>query len=220
MDLPTQPALVAREPIVRVVLLNAGKSTRLGGQNKLFVNAGGVPVHRWHERALADHQVALVTRTEDIAQSVAQLPWLTRVVGHDLLDGPLGALNAYLNAFKDDDQIAVLYSDTLFPEQPISPGDWVGVAALSSRAWDYRDRYRGWVHQPHPAEVAVGLYAFADLTRLRDCIARLGTKTDAHLPELLNLYGGGGGVGTHRVVGWHDAGDPDALARVPSFTSR
>jgi hypothetical protein len=208
---------------VRVVLLNAGKSTRLGGHNKLFVNAGGVPVHRWHQRALADHEVALVTRTEDIPRSLAELPWLTRVVGHDLLDGPLGALSAYLNAFNDDEQIAVLYSDTLFPEQPLPTGDWVGVAPLITRTWDHlvgAGEGRRWVKQTPDLDVGVGIYGFADLALLRDCIARLGTKEDAHLPELLNLYGARVGVGTHRIVGWHDAGDPDALSRVPSFDSR
>ena len=35
----------------RLVILSAGKATRLEGKNKLLVEADGVPVHEWHRRA-------------------------------------------------------------------------------------------------------------------------------------------------------------------------
>jgi len=201
---------------VRIVILNAGKSTRLDGQNKLLVSAGGQPVYRWHLRAFADAHIAIVTKSEDIEVTRQAMPTVDRIIAHDQTDGPAGALAAYLQ-LHDDDNLIVAYSDTLIGPQPLPEGDWVGIAPLSSRAWDYRQPGGEWAHLVPTICVANGLYAFSDLDYLRACLAELGTRPDQHLPDLLNLYERERPMHDLPIAGWHDAGDYAALARVPTF---
>lgn len=199
---------------MRVLILNAGKSTRLDGRDKMFVEAGGVPVHQWHRRAYDGLDVALVTRSD------AETPsWIERVHRHDEADGPLGAVASYLNAYDDDDELLVVYADTLIAKQDFPDGDWVGVSLLLDRTWDHVNRYGQWVKDVLPTQVGVGVYRFADLTLLRRCIESLGTKPDYHLPDLLNLYGATRYLTPFTLVGWHDAGDWAALSRVPNIRS-
>lgn len=205
--------MVARESTVRVVILNAGRSTRLGGRDKLHVMAGGAPVHEWHKRAYADHDVALVTRSDNEPAP----GWISRVVQHDAYDGPLGALAAYLGTYDDDKELLVAYADTLIARQDLPGGDWVGVSTLNDHTWDHLDSHGRWVKAVLPIQVGIGLYRFADLELLGACIERLGIHEDSHLPDLLNLYGERQHLRSVTVVGWHDAGDPIRLARVPAY---
>lgn len=216
MDISVKPNVVAREQTVRIVLLNAGKSTRLDGQNKLFVYAGGQPVYRWHQRAYPDAEFAIVTNSDDIEQTRKAFPNADRIVAHDEIDGPAGALSAYLNAY-DDASVIVLYADTLIAPQPIPEGDWVGVAPLSNRTWDHRQAGGEWAKVVPSIRVGIGLYSFAEADYLRECLASLGTRTDQHLPTILNAYERRRPMLDLEIAGWHDAGDYDALARVPSF---
>jgi len=214
VDVSAQPELVAREPTVRVLILNAGKATRLDGHDKLFVEAGGVPVHEWHRRAYDGLDVALVTRT-----GKATPDWITRVHRHDASDGPLGAVNSYLQAYDDDKELLVVYADTLIAKQDLPDGDWVGVSLLLQRRWDHVNRYGQWVNDILPQQVGVGVYRFADLDLLRRCIESLDIKLDHHLPDLLNLYAASRYLAPFTLVGWHDAGDWAALSRVPNIRS-
>lgn len=204
---------------MRVVILNAGKSTRLGGKNKLLVEAGGAPVHRWHLAAHHDAKIAVVTNGREIAATMEAMPEVDHILAHDQQDGPVGALAAYL-AITKDEHLIVAYADTLIAPQILPLGDWVGVAPVIHRTWDHRQPDGTWAKVTPSLRVGIGLYAFADLGYLRDCIAELGTKNDQHLPVLLNLYERRHPMRDLEVVGWHDAGDPDALARVPTFRNR
>lgn len=199
---------------MRVLILNAGNSTRLDGQDKLYVQAGGVRVHDWHRRAYADHEVALVTRSDRETPD-----WITRVHRHDEADGPLGAVASYLDAYHDDEELLVVYADTLIAKQDLGDGNWVGVSLLLDRTWDHVNRYGQWVKDVLPTEVGIGLYRFSDLDLLRRCLDELGTQADQHLPVLLNLYGRSAYISPRTIVGWHDAGDWAALARIPNIRS-
>lgn len=207
---------MARKPTVRVLILNAGKSTRLDGQNKLFVSAGGQPVFRWHLRAFADSRIAIVTKSEDIWVTTQAMPTVDRIMAHDQTDGPAGALAAYLK-LHDEESLIVAYADTLIAPQPLPEGDWVGVAPLSNRTWDHRQPGGEWAKMVPAIRVGIGLYAFSDLDYLRACLSELGTRPDQHLPDLLNLYERERPMQDLPIAGWHDAGDYDALARVPTF---
>lgn len=206
---------MAREQTVRALILSAGKSTRLGGKQKLLVTAGGIPVHEWHRRALTDYKTAVVVRPEDDAEVAAALTWADRIVPHGKTNGPVGAIAAYLRLFDDDTELLVVYADTLIPAQPLPPGDWVGVSRLTDRTWDHQNKYGVWVKEELPTMVAVGLYRFADLQELRRVMDEVGDKDDHHLPDLLNLYQARVYTTQVPITGWHDAGDPAALARVP-----
>ena len=97
----------------RAVILAAGRSSRLGGTNKLLVEAGGRPVHEWHRKVLADYEVNVVVRPDD-AQAVRDaMPWVHLVVTHDRFDGPGGALHSYLERIDEPDGLLVLFADTL-----------------------------------------------------------------------------------------------------------
>ena len=200
---------------MRALILSAGKSTRLGGKQKLLVTAGGIPVHEWHRRALTDYKTAVVVRPEDDAEVAAALTWADRIVPHGKTNGPVGAIAAYLRLFDDDTELLVVYADTLIPAQPLPPGDWVGVSRLTDRTWDHQNKYGVWVKEELPTMVAVGLYRFADLQELRRVMDEVGDKDDHHLPDLLNLYQARVYTTQVPITGWHDAGDPAALARVP-----
>ena len=216
MDVPAQPEVVAREPTVRALIISAGKSTRLGGKQKLLLTAGGTPVHEWHRRALIDYKTAVVVRPEDDAEVAATLTWADRIVPHAKTDGPVGAIAAYLQVFADDTELLVVYADTLIQPQPLPTGDWVGVSRLTDRTWDHLNAYGVWVKEALPTMVGIGLYRFADIEQLRRAIATLGDKEDQHLPDLLNLYKAQVYTPQVPIAGWHDAGDPTALARVPN----
>lgn len=208
------------------VILAAGKSTRLGGSNKLLVEAGGLPVHAWHERLLDGIPTAIVTRTEEAAEVALALPWVARVIGHSAYDGPVGALAAYLDAYTDEGELLVLFADTLIAPQPRIPsGDWVGVAYAPARRWDFPTP-EGWYSRGVPlVEVCVGAYSFSsipDLTKAVE-IARVEAakagEVDVPMTRLLNAYMTLHRIDPLHVYSWHDAGDWDAIDRVPDYRS-
>lgn len=208
------------------VILAAGKSTRLGGSNKLLVEAGGLPVHAWHERLLGDIPTAIVTRTEEAAEVALALPWVSRVIGHSKYDGPVGALAAYLEAYRDEGELLVLFADTLIAPQPRIPsGDWVGVAYAPARRWDFPTT-EGWYARGVPlVEVCVGAYSFSsvpDLTKAieiaRSEAAKAG-EVDVPMTRLLNAYMTLHRIDPLHVYSWHDAGDWEAIDRVPDYQS-
>lgn len=219
MDLSAQSEVVAREPSVRALIVAAGKSTRLDGKQKLLVEAGGIPVHEWHRRALIGYKTALIVRPEDDAEVAATVTWADRVLPHAKTDGPVGAMAAYLRVFSDDEDLLAIYADTLIDPQPLPDGDWVGVSRLTDRTWDYRNRYGIWVKEPLPTMIGIGMYRFTNMARLRDCLAELGTKEDQHMPDLLNLYGRTEYQPQREITGWRDAGDWAALSRIKNTRS-
>lgn len=198
--------------MARAVILAAGRSTRLGGVNKLLVNAGGVPVHEWHRRALAGFKVGAVVRPTDFHEVSEAAPWLDEVVGHERQDGPVGALLAYLN--DSNEPITVVYADTLLPQVPDEDDDWVGVAKAPGRVWDYWEGE--WTRGVPYVEVCVGAYRFNCVSCLRTTARNLVAKSDGetHMADLLRSYSDEHNVQRLPLEGWQDAGDPEAVARV------
>ena len=200
----------------RAIILAAGRATRLGGENKLLVNAGGVPVARWHERLLRGVPTTIVTRSEDV-RAVADAATWARVIPHDELDGPVGALKAYRSIARyPDEETIVLFADTLLVPQPLPNGSWVGLAPAPARVWDLPSPW-GWTRGKPTLLVCVGIYAFADPARLDAAIARLTVSPEVPFSELLDSYSLTTQLNSNTVRGWHDAGDRDAIARVPDF---
>lgn len=206
----------------RAVILSAGKSTRLGGRNKLTVSAGGREVAEWHRALLDGFRIAVVAPQSDAGALAVQFPWVDRVVAHSRADGPVGALSAYLSAYRDDEEIVVLFADTLLPPQPLPKGDWVGIANAPQRRWDFPGENSTYLRGTLAFPVCVGIYSFAWISKLREAVAEAiedGTihgETDVPMIRVLNRYAPG--LYQMPVRGWHDAGDPEALARVPAWS--
>lgn len=198
----------------RAVILAAGRASRLGGTNKLLVEAGGQPVHEWHRTALADYEVDVVVRPDD-AQAVRDaMPWVRRVVTHGDYDGPGGAVLGYLDRIDQPDELLVLFADTLLREVPSESGDWVGVATPPGRVWDYWDGE--WMRGTPAVQVCVGIYNFACMHCLTDTLAHLNERAESEVPfaDLLRTYSSEHYLVHKPITGWQDAGDPDAIARV------
>jgi CTP:molybdopterin cytidylyltransferase MocA len=224
MDLSADTRLGSRvTPVRRAVILSAGKASRLAGKNKLLVDAGDRRVSDWHRALLDGYRTAVVTRPVDAAEIAIALPWVDRVVGHPEADGPVGALSAYLSAYPEDEEIVVLFADTLLVPQPLPAGDWVGVAAAPARRWDFPAENGHWARGVVDLPVCVGIYAFAYPAELRRAI--VGAREDAEtigvsdipMTLLLNRYAREATLPWKRIRGWHDAGDPEAIALVPRW---
>lgn len=207
----------SRIPSVRrAVILAAGKSTRLGGANKLLVEAGGAGVHRWHERLLRGIPTTVVTRSEDVKAVSDAAAW-ARVMAHDETDGPVGALRAYLSHSRWPlEELIVLFADTLLPPQPLPAGSWVGVAPAPARTWDLPSPW-GWTRGKPYLAVCVGIYAFSAPERLHSAVRSLEIGPEVPFSDLLQRYAVDTQLHRNTVRGWHDAGDPAAIAAVPNF---
>lgn len=217
MGLSPEPGVESRVATVRrAVILAAGKATRLGGENKLLVEAGGVPVARWHERLLRGIPTTIVTRSDQAASVMDVATW-AKVIAHDELDGPVGALKAYRSIVRHpDEETIALFADTLLVPQPFPAGSWVGVAPAPARVWDLPSPW-GWTRGKPFLPVCVGIYAFDNPRRLDEAIADITVGPDVPFAQLLHVYALSSRLKENPVRGWHDAGDRDAISRVPDF---
>lgn len=197
-----------------VVILAAGRSSRLGGRSKLLVDAAGIPVHEWHRRAIGARAATAVVRSDDAAAVADAAPWLA-LVTHDSLDGPAGAVLAYLRARAGIGGVTVLFGDTLLPAVPERRGCWVGVAPAPWRVWDYPMAGR-WVRGVPEVPVCIGLYHFCAPALLAAACERALATADgeASMADVLNEYATHQWLEPLPIEGWQDAGDPDALRRV------
>lgn len=200
---------------MRALILAAGRASRLGGRNKLLVEAGGQPVHAWHRRALEGFEIGAVIRPHDAEAIHSEIPWLSPIVEHDAQDGPVGALLAYLEQERSSDPLTVIYADTLLPKIPQEEISWVGLAKAPGRIWDYYDGE--WTRGIPYLEVCLGAYGFSCITCLRTIARNLIAKAngeEVHMATLLAAYDGEHLIQRLHLEGWQDAGDPEAIARV------
>lgn len=111
MEIPTRPQPREAPPIgvvpkVQAVLLAAGRSSRMGGPNKLMAHFDGEPlVRRMAERVLASKAVGLVVVTGHQAARIREaLSGLDVKVAHnqDFASGLSGSLKAGVAAVADD----------------------------------------------------------------------------------------------------------------------
>ena len=158
----------------RLVILAAGKSTRLDGKNKLLVEADGITVAEWHRLAKQNHFADIVVHFSDhsIINNLAG-KWASRVIAHDAYDGPGGALRAYVADTWHDGGLVVQFADTLLTHIPANTGSWVGVANAPWRVWDYPDSYGGWVRGEPVVRVCCGIYRFSSMEKLWAAIKTL-----------------------------------------------
>jgi hypothetical protein len=205
----------------RALILAAGRATRLGGRNKLLVEAAGIPVADYHAKALAGYETTAVVRYEERQQVREAAPWLHSIIGDNRGGGPVGALTAYFESdyYRRNEPLLVIYGDTLIDEIPERPGSWVGVAAAPTRIWDFHDGIE-WTRGTPAALVCVGLYRF-DRPDILEGIAHqlteratLQGKEETHMAEALRYYADQRRLPAQRVHGWRDAGDDEALARI------
>jgi hypothetical protein len=193
-----------------VVVLAAGKSTRLNGYSKLLVQAAGTTVLEWHMRALKGALAGVVVRPGESGR-VYLSGWRGPIVETDDTRGPARALERYLVDTGVNGPITVVYGDTVLPELPNSPGSWVGVAeAPSRRVWDYHNGIR-WTRGATVGEVCIGLYHFDDAQRLHDVIRSL---RSSEMIDVLEAYGE---MKPLIIEGWQDTGDFQALGNFKGY---
>ena len=199
----------------RLVILSAGKATRLDGRNKLLVEAGGMPVLDWHKRSAGNLITDIVVRSTDWPEvNQAAEHWVSGVVTHDGVDGPAGALRHYVSHRFHDGPLTVIFADTLVPSIPENAGSWVGVAPNPGRVWDYQHDWT-WVRGVPGGNVCVGLYRFENTTALRQVLSDIpnyGQETP--MIDVLNEYEKIYHMRSVKIDGWQDAGDFSAIARV------
>jgi hypothetical protein len=200
-----------------IVILAAGRATRLGGTNKLLVEAAGLPVHEWHRRAAGKQPTYAVVRPDDEKAVLSAAPWLAGVIPHAEADGPSGALLSASTALPEG-ALTVLFADTLLPQVPTQEGDWVGVATAPWRIWDYYDASTegGWTRGVPEVLVCCGIYRFTNRELLNDICydLKLGSTNEVHMADVLRSYAPHQPLTELIVTGWQDAGAPDALKRV------
>lgn len=197
-----------------IVILAAGKATRMHGLNKLLVIADCDPVHEWHRRAVGDRACAVVVNSKHAQQVRSAAPWISKVVTHDKHDGPAGALLEF-DKQSPHGALTVLFADTLLPRVPDTAGDWVGVAPAPWRAWDYYDRAAGWTRGTPSVLVCCGVYRFEDRDALRESlIEAMKPDGETHMADVLRSYAARRKLNELVVDGWQDAGDAEALKRV------
>ena len=111
-----EPHAGEQSPKIAALILAAGRSSRMGGPNKLVATINGVPiVRRVAGAALASaaHSVTVVTgnRPEDVANALEGLP-VARVHNPDFAEGLSTSLRAGLDSLPDDiDGALVLLAD-------------------------------------------------------------------------------------------------------------
>ncbi len=199
-----------------IVILAAGKATRLGGTNKLLVEAAGLPVHEWHRRSVGKQPTYAVVRPDDENAVLSAAPWLAGVIPHAEADGPSGALLSASTSLVDG-PLTVLFADTLLPQVPKQEGDWVCVAPAPWRIWDYYEHSAGgWTRGVPEVLVCCGIYRFTNRELLNDVCydLKLASTSEVHMADVLRSYAPHQPLTELVISGWQDAGDPDALKRV------
>lgn len=206
----------------QVVVLAAGRSTRLDGKCKLIVHAAEKPIHQWHTDAWINAKVDAVTRNEHV-QEILNDNWAgAALVGFDGDGGPVGALRAYLEApgalLDASAGLVVAYADSLIKSPIYEQGSWVGVAhAPGGRVWDYPQN-NSWTRGVPRVEVCMGIYRFHSVEALRSVLQSVPLPSPSNkevaMIEVIKSYEKEYTMTKLRIDGWQDAGDWESIARV------
>ncbi len=132
---PREPARPAKRAKVHVVLLAAGRSSRMGGPNKLLAGFGGKPLVRLvAERAMASRADGLVVVTGHQSERVREALRGMRVKfadNPDFSSGLAGSLKAGLRALPADAEGAMV----VLGDMPgVSTGDFDALITAFARA--------------------------------------------------------------------------------------
>jgi hypothetical protein len=206
----------------QVVVLAAGRSTRLDGKCKLIVHAAGKPIHQWHTDAWINSNVDAVVRSEH-KQEILNDNWAgSALVGFNGNGGPVGALQAYLEApealLDASEGIVVAYADSLIKSPIYEGGSWVGIAyAPGGRVWDY-PQGSSWERGVPRVDVCMGIYRFHSVAALESVLRNVPMPTainpEVAMIEVIKSYEKEYTMRKLRIDGWQDAGDWGSIARV------
>lgn len=199
--------------MAKTIVLAAGKSTRLGGQCKLLVEADGVAVHRWHTAAWGENIDALVL--PEHVGPLLSAGWTGQAIGRDCGGGPARALLEYLNIVQEHGRITVVYADSLIKSKLDTPGDWVGLSVAPGRVWDYWNGF-DWVRGMPNIRVCCGIYQFEDGQLLKDVLEGIEylDGSEVAMTTVLRRYDHKRRLERLFIDDWQDAGDWDALGKV------
>lgn len=172
-----------------LVILAAGKSTRLDGAFKPNLLVGGQRMIDWQRQAAhADRTVLVAHEDTHFPEPGVHTVWTDRQ------DGPAQALGVGLKLVWKG-EVLVTLADTWWSTTP-EGSDWVGVCrAEGGRAWDYPegDSYnRSHVSAHRVLDVCVGLYCFSDCEELVKAVGKaMDTRTsdrEVSMAEVLHFY--------------------------------
>lgn len=204
---------------MRVVVLAAGKSTRLDGQCKMLVRVKDRPVHRWHTDSWMVIPVDTVVLTKHVDE-LAEDGWDGQdIYGYDGGGGPVGALRYYLENTTHRGVLLVSFADSLLKGPVVDPGSWVGVAHMPMhRHWDY-PILNSWMRGAPRIDVCMGLYQFEDIDILREVVNNLPEKrfpdyADRPMVDVIVEYNKRRKMRNLHIGGWQDAGDWEAISRI------
>lgn len=203
---------------MRVVVLAAGKSTRLDGQCKMLVQVKDKPIHQWHTDAWMMVPLDAVVLSKHV-DTLAADNWAgDQVYGYDGGGGPVAALRHYLDSTDYNRPLIVSFADSLLKGPVMDAGDWVGVADMPvERNWDY-PLIGGWLRGKPRVKICMGLYQFSDLDALRAAINNLRRprfeSSEVPMVDLLTSYQKIHPLRELHIGGWQDAGDWEAIQKV------
>ena len=201
----------------RVLILAAGKSTRLDGKCKMLVEAAGKPLWQWHADAWEGNRVDAVVRSAD-AKQLEDSGFGGLVCKDDKLGGPVGALRRYVSLLPLDFPfpLIVSFADSLIKCGIYDGGDWVGISHAPGRVWDYPDG-KYWMRGVPRVDVCVGLYRFDHVPTLQFALEEMREPMfgqEISMVDLITEYEKFRPMRQLRIDGWQDAGDPEAIRRV------
>jgi len=202
----------------RVLILAAGKSTRLEGRCKMLIEAAGKPVWQWHSEAWEGNRIDAIVQSAD-AKQLEDSGFRGLVCKDDKLGGPVGALRRYVSLLPTDFPfpLIVSFADSLIKSGVYDTGDWVGISnAPLVRAWDYPDG-EYWVRGVPRISVCMGLYRFEDVPTLQFVLEGMEHQIfnkEIPMVELITEYQKLRPMRQLRIDGWQDAGDWEAIQRV------
>lgn len=205
----------------RALILSAGKATRMGDAApdgvKALVKVGG--------RTMIDRQAELVAERGWVPTLVTSTPVDAGVenivVGPHAGPGHALALACQQVKVALGRPVLVVYADTLWDAGELPGiGDWIGTSTIVpsyARRWDVLSRATGKVayRYAQPGEkVCIGLYSFRYLRTVQaaaELAVRASSGGEVGMADVLAYYHHQ--VPAHRINGWVDVGDAEALAR-------
>lgn len=196
-----------------VVVLSAGKASRLGGICKALTDVKGRTAIDRQTEALGEKPLLVVHSQH--SRFVAERGFDFRVC--DEYGGPIRALKAALPFVEFP--LTVLFADTLFTRLPTG-SDWVGYGyRKGGREWDTIEltpkgvfSARAWYPDDGFHAVAAGAYNFSDRDGLLAAVDEV--PDDGPMAWLCNAYPFP--LEAERLLGWQDVGDFKAIARFES----
>jgi len=202
---------------MRVVVLSAGKSTRLDGICKMLVWAKDKPVHKWHTDAWLEVPLDAVVLSKDV-KTLASNEWNgSEIYGYDGGGGPASALRHYLSKTTHTGTLLVSFADSLLKGPVMDRGDWVGVSNMPiNRQWDY-PAAKGWIRGKPRVPVCMGLYQFTDVDALRHAIDKISPERfspEIPMVDVLTQYHKIHPLRDLYIGGWQDAGDWESIKTV------